>query len=170
MAIDPLYRHLLEQSWRGKLSPSEEQQLMTWLAGHPDGKPDWEAEAGLNEILGRLPDAPMPSNFTARVLKAVEVEVLISSRGNREGRFWSWRHVWLPRLGFAAVLVGAAAMSYQEGAAVRRASLAKSAAESVAVLSDVSSLPSPEVLTNFDAIYALNQTPPADEELLALLK
>ncbi len=61
-------------------------------------------------------------------------------------------------------------MSYHEGAAIRRASIAKSAAESVAVVSDVSSLPSPEVLTNFDAIYALNQTPPADEQLLALLK
>src|SRR5262249_11017587 len=170
MPNDPLYHHLLEQSWRGKLTPAEEQQLRSWLAAHPEGKVDWETEAALNELLGRLPAAPMPSNFTARVLKAAELEARAGERQIASGRIWTWRSRWLPRMAFASVLMAAGVISYHQGVIFRRANLAKSAAESVAVVSHVSSLPSPEVLTNFDAIYALNGTPPADEELLALLK
>src|SRR5215472_224054 len=168
MANDPLYHHLLEQSWRRKLTPAEEQQLRAWLDAHPEGKVDWETEATLNDLLGRLPPAPMPSNFTARVLKAVELESRANERQMPGSRIWRPR--WLPRLAFASVLIAAGTMSYHQGIVFRRASLAKSAAESAAMVSEVSSLPSPEVLTNFDAIYALNRTPPADEELLALLK
>jgi hypothetical protein len=168
MANDPLYLHLLELSWRRKLTPAEEQQLQALLAAHPEEKVDWETEATLNDLLGRLPAAPMPSNFTSRVLKAVELESRANERQIVGSRIWRPR--WLPRLAFASVLIAAGAVSYHQGVVFRRASLAKSAAESAAMVSEVSSLPSPEVLTNFDAIYALNRTPPADEELLALLK
>jgi anti-sigma factor RsiW len=170
MANDPLYHHLLEKSWRGKLTPAEEQQLRAWLSAHPEGKVDWEAEAALNELLCRLPAAPMPSNFTARVLKAAALETKAGEQQIAGSRIWTWRSRWLPRIAFASVLMAAGVISYHQGVVFRRANLAKSAAASVAVVSDVSSLPSPEVLTNFDAIYALNRTPPADEELLALLK
>jgi hypothetical protein len=42
--------------------------------------------------------------------------------------------------------------------------------QSVAAVSRVSSLPSPEILKDFDAIRVSNPTPAADEELLAVLK
>ena len=45
------------------------------LAAHPEAQADWEAEAGLNDALGRLPDVAVSSNFTARVLQAVEREI-----------------------------------------------------------------------------------------------
>ena len=129
--------------------------MRAWLAAHPEAQADWEAEAGLNAALGRLPDAPVPSNFTARVLQAVEREAAAELR-RREGKWltWPWRR-WLPRVAFAAVVVGAGFVSYQQVQAAHR----KKLAESVAVVSAVSSLPSPDILKDFDAIRALNPTP-----------
>jgi hypothetical protein len=43
-------------------------------------------------------------------------------------------------------------------------------AKSVAAISEVSSLPGPEILKDFDAIRQLTPTPPPDTELLALLQ
>ncbi len=80
MSNDPTYNRLRELSWRRKLTGAEEAELRAWLAAHPDAQADWEAEAGLNAALGRLPDAPVPSNFTARVLQAVEREAAAELR------------------------------------------------------------------------------------------
>jgi hypothetical protein len=43
-------------------------------------------------------------------------------------------------------------------------------ARSVTLVSEIPSLPNPELLRDFEVIQALNQTPPADMELLALFK
>jgi hypothetical protein len=120
----------------------------------------------LNAALDRLPDVPVPSNFTARVLQAVERETAAERR--RTG--WKWRGWprlrWLPKVAFAAVILGAGLVSYHQFQAARLAAYA----HSVAAVSDVSSLPSPEILRDFDTIRALNSTPSPDEQLLALLK
>ena len=166
MTNDPLYDQLRESSWRGRLTAAEEADLRAWLTAHPEAQADWEAEAGLNDALARLPDAPVPSNFTARVLQAVEREAAAESR--RRGARWrgGWLVRWLPRAAVAAVVVAAGLVSYHQASYTRRAKLA----ESVAVVLNVSSLPSPEVLKDFDAIRALNPTPTADEGLLAALQ
>src|SRR5881227_162817 len=96
MTDDPLYRRMLELSWRRKLSSSEEAELRSWLAKHPDSQADWEAETALNAGLSQLPDVPIPGNFTARVLQTVEGE-----RTSRRPKLLIWRL--LPRLGFAAL-------------------------------------------------------------------
>jgi anti-sigma factor RsiW len=155
-------KRLRELSWRRRLTGPEEAELRTWLSANPEAQADWEAEAGLNESLSRLPDVPVPGNFTARVLQAVEREAAAELRG-REGKWliWPWRR-WLPRVAFALVVVGAGFVSYQKVDAANRRKLA----ESVAVVSSWSSLPSPDILKDFDAIQALNATPPPDEELL----
>src|SRR5438105_13622263 len=80
MANDPLYNHLREINWRRKLSAAEARQMRQWLEGHPEAHADWEAELALGEGLGRLPDAPVPSNFTARVLQAVGREQAVEGR------------------------------------------------------------------------------------------
>ena len=166
MTNDPIYNRLRELSWRRRLTAPEEAELRAWLAAHPEARAEWEAEAGLNATLSRLPDAPVSGNFTARVLQAVEREA-VADLQPREGRWltWPWRR-WLPRLAFATVIVGAAFVSYQKVDASSRRKLA----ESVAMVSSVSSLPSPDILKDFDAIQALNLTPPPDEELLLVFQ
>ena len=164
---DPFYDRLRELSWRGKLTATEEGELRTWLAAHPEAQADWEVEAGLSEVLDRLADAPVASNFTARVLQAVEQEAAVKDRTRRQsGSAWHWLLRWIPKAALGAMVVGVGLFSYHEVKATRRSELA----QSVAAVSEVSSLPSPEILKDFEAIRALNQTPPPDEELIALLE
>jgi hypothetical protein len=167
MKNDPYYHNLLEISWRRKLTEAEQAQLRAWLAAHPEKQADWEVEAGLNAALGRLPDALVPTNFASRVMQAVQRE----KTGHRQpslvlSRFWLWRLRWLPRAAFAAFLLGVALFSYREVRAARRAEIARS----VAAIGSVPSLPSPQILKDFDAIWAMDPSPPPDEELLMLLK
>ena len=167
MTNDPTYDRLRELSWRRKLAAGEAAELRAWLASHPEALTDWEAEAGLNDVLGQLPDAPVPSNFTARVLQSIERESAAQSRPQtRQWHFWT-RGRWLPKVAVAAVVLGTGLFSYEQAArAARRAEYAKS----VTAVSDVASLPGPDVLKDFDAIRVSNPTPVADEELLAALK
>jgi anti-sigma factor RsiW len=166
MTDDPNYNRLRELSWRRKLTDAEEAQLRALLESRPEAQADWDAEATLNAALGRLPDAPVPSNFTARVLQTVEREAAAELRqGERKWQFWR-RLRWLPKVAFAAVVLGTGLVSYHQIQAARFAEYA----HSVAAVSGVASLPSPEVLKDFDAIRASNPTPVPDEQLLAALK
>jgi anti-sigma factor RsiW len=156
----------MEQSWRRKLSPEEETELRGWLAAHPETQADWEAELGLNEALDAMPDVPVPTNFTANVLQAVERETATLERKDA-ARSWQWRlSWWLPRTALAGLVTGLALFSYFHGQAVRRAEMRNS----VVAVNAVKSLPSPDILENFEAIRAMDQTPPADEQLLTLLQ
>jgi anti-sigma factor RsiW len=165
MINDPLYNDLREASWRRKLTGAQEAQLRAWLAAHPESLADWEAETDLNEALGRLPDAVVPSNFTAQVLQALERETAAASRA--PSPIWRIRLPrWLPRAAVAAVVLGAGLFSYHQVRAEQRKALVRS----VEAVSDVASLPNPKILEDFDAIRAMNQAPAADEELLALMQ
>jgi len=166
MTNDPIYNRLREFSWRRELTAPEQAELRAWLAAHPEAQADWEAEAGLSAALGRLPDVPVPSNFTARVMQAVEREAgaeLRGPQGNWLARLW---RRWLPKIAFAAVVVSAGLVSYHQLQAAHR----KKLVESVSAVSAVSSLPSPDILKDFDAIRALNPTPAPDEQLLTMLQ
>jgi len=166
MTHDPIYDRLRELSWRRELTSAEAAELQAWLAAHPEGREDWEAEAGLTEALGRLPDAPVASNFTARVLQAVERETAAKQRRRqRNWQFTGWLR-WLPRTAVAMLVLGACLISYHRLYGPQY----KELVQSVAAVSRVSSLPGAEILKDFDAIRVLNPTPAADEELLAVLK
>jgi hypothetical protein len=166
MTNDPIYNHLREVSWRRELSSAEEAELRNWLAAHPEAQADWQAEAGLNAGLGRLPDAPVPSNFTARVLQAVEREAVAELR-RPQGKWLTWLWLrWLPKAAFAAIIVGVGLLSFHQVQAAHR----KRLVESVAAVSAVSSLPGSDILSDFDAIRALNPPPAPDEQLLAVLQ
>jgi hypothetical protein len=113
----------------------------------------------LRELLSRLPDAPVSSNFTARVMQAVEREESMAAR--TRGWHWNW-HTLLPRAAAAAVMVAAAGFTfYQHEISNQRAALA----QSVALMAQA---PSVDALQNFDAIQRMSQPAHADEELLAL--
>jgi hypothetical protein len=115
----------------------------------------------LRGLLSRLPDAPVASNFTARVMQAVSLE---ESRHARKWNFiFNWR-VFLPRVtvAMAAILFAGLTLEHYEVGA-RRAQVAQSVAL-------VAGAPMPDVdaLKNFDAIRRMSQPAHADEELLAL--
>jgi anti-sigma factor RsiW len=164
MNHDPVYSRLREANWRRELTDAEQAELRAYLASHPEARADWEAEAGLNAGLSRLPDAPVPSNFTARVLQAVERESVAARRERLQvTQIWWWRHV-VPRA--AAVLIVAAVgwFGFQHYQADQRERLVVG----LAVVATVESLPSTEALQDFEAIRRLSLTPAGDEELLAL--
>jgi hypothetical protein len=166
MTNDPIYNRLRELSWRRKLTGAEEAELRAWLAARPEAQADWDTEARLNAALGRLPDVPVPSNFTARVLQMVEREAAAELRQvERKWQFWR-RLRWLPKTAFTATVVGAGMLS----CLVIQDAQRKKLVESVAAVSAVSSLPGPEILKDFDAIRASNPTPLPDEQLLAALQ
>jgi hypothetical protein len=160
MKNEPLQNPLRELAWRRKLTDAEK----TGLRAQPEAQADLELESRLSEALARVPDAPVPSNFTARVLQAIEREEV---RGART-RSWAWYwRVLVPRVAVAVAIVGFASLAYQRHGLGKRAELAKD----IALLAQAQPVPSVEALKNFDAIQRMSQTTTrADDELLALLK
>src|SRR5260221_5294921 len=149
---------LRESLWRRKLTEAERAELQT----QPDVPADLELEISLSEMLTRLPDAPVASNFTARVMQAIELEDARRSRGWS----WNWRRL-MPRVAIASVALVFASLAlqhYEQNA--HRAAIALS----IASVAESQPLPSVEALKNFDAIQRINQPQHADEELLALLQ
>ena len=114
----------------------------------------------LRELLSRLTDAPVSSNFTARVMQAVELEELQAAR--TRGWHWNW-HSLLPRAAATATVVIAAGFAfYQHEIYNGRVEIAKN------FVLVANALPSVDALQNFDAIQRMSQPAHADEELLAL--
>jgi anti-sigma factor RsiW len=154
---------LRESIWRRKLTDAEQAELRAHLAANPAARADWEMESVLNAALVQLPDASVPSNFTARVLQAVE-------REEARSRAWNWRWNWhtlVPRVAFAAAVIAFASLTFQHHEIYsQRAALAKN----VALVTRGQPMPSPEALENFDAIRRMGQPQHADEELLALMQ
>jgi hypothetical protein len=158
MKSEPIQNPLRESVWRRKLTEAEH----AGLCEQPETQADLELESRLTEGLARLPDAAVPSNFTARVLQAVERETVLRPRPTVWQ--WSWR-VLVPRLAVGVAVIGIAGLAYQRHEFNQRARLAKN----VALAAGAQPLPSVEALKNFDAIQRMGQ-PHADEKLLALLQ
>jgi len=158
------YKTLLEKRWRQKLTAAEEASMRAWLAQHPESKAEWDLETQLSEALEKLPDAPVPSNFTARVLQAIEATEPRPSTQSR--RPWFFR-VLLPRAAVATVILGLALLYHEHTAATaKRAELVRG----VKVVVGVPSLPSPEILQDFDTIRQMPASTGPDQELIALMK
>jgi hypothetical protein len=167
MTKDPLYEHLREISWRRKLTPTEQAQLSAWLAAHPEAQAEWDSEASLSEVLAALPNVPVASNFTARAVASAQGEAARLERGLEKPRaVGNWWHRWLPKVALVAMVLCAGLFSYNHIQEAHRAELA----HSLETVSQVPSVPSPEILKDFDAIAALSSTPPADEELLKVMQ
>ena len=160
MKNEPLQNPLRELLWRRKLTDAER----AGLRAQPEMQADLEIESRLSEALAHLPDAPVPSNFTARVLQAVERE---SARPRAISWSWSWAwRVFVPRAAVAAVVIAFAGLGihgYELNA--HRAALAKK----VVLMAAAQPMPSVDALKNFNAIQRMSQ-PHADDELLALLR
>lgn len=172
------YHDLLQEGSRRTLLPDEIERIESFLKQHPAMIAEWELETSLNAALRNLRPAPLSSNFTSQVIRAVEK----GSPRKLEASFWrSWRRVFLPRLAIASVLVGIAFLSYRHHELTLRRELAQTVADvsSITILPAVAkapsaaagaSVPSIEMLVNFEEIQSLNQIPYVDDELLAALQ
>jgi hypothetical protein len=145
-----------ESLWRRKLSAAERAALRA--------SPELELEARLTNALAKISDAPVPSNFTARVLAAIELEEAQAARSR--GWTLNW-HRWLPRVAVAAVVLVFAGVSVQRYEAD---SQRNEIAHSVALVAGSKSLPSVDALENLDAIQRMSQPARADGDLLAALQ
>lgn len=162
MNPDSTYQRLREIGWRRPLTEAEQAELRAWLAAHPDHQADAEAEALLTQALAKLPDAPMPSNFTARVLQAIEREDAGPQRAGQSPAGW-WR-VLLPRLAVVSVITVVGLFAYLHRQTVKQEELAEAAKRFVTVAGS-GPLSDPAVLEDFEVIRRMGQ---ADEGLLAL--
>jgi anti-sigma factor RsiW len=148
------FQQLLAISRRRALTPEEQARAEAWLARHPETRAAWEEERQLDELLRRLPDVPMSSNFTAQVLARVQRETAAGEQAGAARGGWLR---WLPRPRLAltiAVLVLVPLVVWQ-ARVQQRAQLAAS----VEALSGVAAVPTVEMLADFDAIMRLSRLP-----------
>jgi len=165
---DPAYNRLRELYWRRPLTGAEEAALREYLAAHPEAKEEWESETELNQLLEQLPEAPpVASNFTARVLQAVEREAAARPRPMGWPARWISIQRWLPKTAVACVAIGLGFLAYEQHEVRARVMMAKNVAE----LTKIVSASNPELLEDFEPICRLSDPEPKpDAELLALLK
>ncbi len=159
-------QRLRETGWRRPLTEAEQADLRAWLATHPEARSDYEGETRLNQALQKLPDVPVSSNFTARVLQAIEREV--AREDHPRARFWrslDWRG-WLPRTAVATFAVAVVLVALQ----LHHASSRVKMGESLVAVSVVAPVLPPEAAADFDSIRRLSPSTGADTELLALLQ
>jgi anti-sigma factor RsiW len=164
MNQDPAYQKWQELGWRRPLTAAEQAELRAWLVAHPEAQAEAETELLLSATLAKLPDAPVPSNFTARVLQAIETEAAAANQTAPPKASW-WGRVFLPRFAVAAVLVLSGTLAYRQHLKHQQGELAVVANDLVAA----QSLSDPAVLADFEVIASLNpSTAVADEQLLDL--
>ncbi len=151
---------LWEAGLRHELSPEEEARLKA--AFPPESTPDLPSELRLNSLLRQMPDAPVSSNFTVRVLAAVAA--VPAPRRSVWQRFFGGQ--WLPRPAWALLLLVGVLIVAQQ---VKRHNQSQTAQE-MAKMSQAATAVSWEALQDFDAIKRLSRTAvPVDEELFAAL-
>ena len=158
------YRELIEASWRRPLTAAEEARLQAWLASHPEEQARCESEFSLNHLLEQLPDVPVASNFTARVLQAARSEV---ARPSQRPFLQILRQWLLPRratgVAWAALAVCVTWVAIHQADSSAKARRAKE----LAIIARTAVVSDPVVAENFDAILRLPYT--EDEELFAVL-
>jgi anti-sigma factor RsiW len=160
-------QELREVAWRRELTPEEAGQLARWLADHRDEASLWEEEQALTRLLTRLPEEGAPSNFTARVLAAVD---RAEAEPERVSSWLSWLGSlgWTPRLaGVALLVVAGYYFGHHQFQNAQRAALARNVAE---VSGLAQAVPSVEALLDLKYIRNLSPTPGPDEDLLAMLQ
>ncbi len=162
------FNQLLEIQWRRPLTPQEQQSVLAYLSKHPADQERWTEETRLRQLLAELPDAPVASNFTHRVMESVAT----APRRSRPVYWipeWAWLspRVWGRRAILASGILGLLVLSGHSYQLHTRTQLARSVAE----VSRLAALPGIDMLKDYDAIQRLSQVPPVvDEELLAALQ
>lgn len=162
------FQQLLEASWRRKLSAAEELRLQSHLAEHPEAPTDWESEVGLNHLLDQLPKAPLSSNFTARVMQAVDRE---TAAARRFAPFdWLKQLAQRPalRLAWAAVFVALGVLAVVQYETLRQEK--SKIADGLVRLAHVAATADPKVFEDFETIRRVRPgTASPDDALFVVL-
>ncbi|MBU6402341.1 MAG: hypothetical protein KGS61_18645 [Verrucomicrobia bacterium] len=155
----------LEAGLRHPPTAEEERQWQAYLAAHPAERQAREEDLRLNQLLRQLPDAPLASNFTTRVLQALDRET--ARQGPTRWRpalaNWVGRLNWVAATALLALALTLGALAYQR----HRRRVQSELARSLAAVTPVATLPTLEMLEHFDAIRRLSLAPPVpDRDLL----
>ena len=155
------FDNLLQTATERDLTDGELARLERWLAANPADQAEWEA---LDHLLATLPDTPVATNFTARVLDEVRCA---ETAHPALGQAW-WQRLLAPQ--FRPVQIAAAAtLAMVIGGVGYQSHLNQSRAEMAASIASIAEFP-PGFLADFEAIGAVAQADVIDEELWAALK
>ena len=155
------FDNLLQTAHERDLTDGELARLERWLAANPADQAEWEA---LDHLLATLPDTPVATNFTARVLDEVR---RAETAHPALGQAW-WQRLLAPQ--FRPVQIAAAAtLAMVIGGVGYQSHLNQSRAEMAAAVASIAEFP-PGFLADFEAIGAVAQADAIEEELWAALK
>ena len=155
------FDNLLQTAYERDLTDGELAKLERWLAANPADQAEWKA---LDHLLATLPDTPVATNFTARVLDEVRCA---ETAHPALGQVW-WQRLLAPQ--FRPVQIAAAAtLAMVIGGVGYQLHLNQSRAEMAAAVASIAEFP-PGFLADFEAIGAVAQADAIDEELWAALK
>jgi anti-sigma factor RsiW len=155
------FDNLLQTATERDLTDGELARLERWLAANPADQAEWEA---LDHLLATLPDTPVATNFTARVLDEVR---RAETAHPALAQAW-WQRLLAPQ--FRPVQIAAAAtLAMVIGGVGYQSHLNHSRAEMAAAVASIAEFP-PGFLADFEAIGAVAQADAIDEELWAALK
>jgi hypothetical protein len=142
----------------------------------PDALQQWEEEQQLSCLLERLPDTPLPADFTDRVLQALDERPAAAPAVHWSDllRAWITRATWTPRMAVVALILLLVLVIWIGRNQVARQQLASSVAtitRPVQEVAEATQLPPVEILQDFEAIDQMRRLSElADEELLASLE
>lgn len=155
------FDNLLQKARERDLTDGELAKLERWLAANPAEQAEWEA---LDRLLAALPAAPVTTNFTARVLDEIR---RAETAQPALGQAW-WQRLLAPQ--FRPIQIAAAAtLAMVIGGVGYQSHLNQSRAEMAAAVASIAEF-TPVFLADFEAIEAIAQADPIDEELWAALK
>ncbi len=158
---------------RRPLTAAEQSQLEAFLLRAPEYAESWNEEEALTRLLLGLPDPPVSSNFTSRVLEAA-----LTTDTGKPVPFpgLSWLRLPRPALALASaalilVLGALGFLRHEERAETQWVNSVADFSRQIEMAANATDLPPVELLRDFDAIYCLSQPQSLpDEELLAALQ
>ncbi len=157
----PEFENLLQTARTRDLTDAELAKMELWLTANPAELAEWEA---LDRLLAALPNAPVASNFTTRVLNEIRPTEAATPA---LGQAW-WQKLLSPQ--FRPIQIAAAAtLAMVVGGIGYQSHRNQSRAEMAAAIASIAEV-TPDFLADFDAIEAIPQADPIDEELWAALK
>ena len=155
------FDNLLKIAPERDLTDVELARLENWLGANPADQAEWEV---LDQLLAALPDTPVATNFTARVLDKV---CSVEAGQPVLGQAW-WQRLLAPQ--FRPVQIAAAAtLAMVIGGVGYQSHLNQSRAEMAAAIVSIAEF-TPVFLADIEAIEAVAQADVIDEELWAALK
>ena len=155
------FDNLLQTAIERDLTDGELARLQRWLAANPTDQAEWEA---LDHLLASLPDTPVATNFTARVLDEVR---RAETAHPALGQAW-WQRLLAPQFRLVQI-TAAATLAMVIGGVGYQSHLNQSRAEMAAAVASIAEFP-PGFLADFEAIGAVAHADAIDEELWAALK